>query len=194
MKSLPMPANVENSQKVNGGDAAYQSAAPPPYDGGQPSHNYQSHPAGSPSNFNSSPPQQFNGGYGGMQPGGQTTVIVGQQPDNTGMMLATGMVGGALLGYGLGSCFAPGFGMHGGFGGGYVSNNETTVNNYYGSEAPAENGAEGDQNAEYGGGDIGGGDFGGADYGDMGGGGDTGGGFDFGGGDFGGGDFGGGDF
>ena len=56
-----------------------------------------------------------------MQPGGQTTVIVGQQPDNTGAMLATGMIGGALLGYGLGSCFAPGFGMSGGFGGGFVS-------------------------------------------------------------------------
>uniref|UniRef100_A0AC34FKJ9 Uncharacterized protein n=1 Tax=Panagrolaimus sp. ES5 TaxID=591445 RepID=A0AC34FKJ9_9BILA len=130
-----------------------------------------------------------------MHPGGNTTVIVGQQqPDNTGAMLATGMIGGALLGYGLGSCFAPGFGMHGGFGGGYVSNNETTVNNYYGGEQPADAGdtAGGDTGGDnYGGGfeDVGGGDFGGADFGDIGGGSDFGGGFDFGGGDFGGGDF-----
>ena len=71
------------------------------------------------------PPQQ---GYQSGPPGTNTVIIDrggGNDGPGFGTGIAAGMVGGALLGYGLGSCFfpTPGFGMGGiggGFGGGYV--------------------------------------------------------------------------
>ncbi|MFH4979599.1 hypothetical protein AB6A40_006308 [Gnathostoma spinigerum] len=164
------------------------------------------------------PPYSNIAAYGGGRPGppygpagagsaGGTTVIVHDRPYSSGgscgvgsgLGFGSGMLMGSLLGYGLGSFWGGGLyphhGFGGGFGGGYIQDNDTNITNnyYYGGDTnnynvtDANNPSTTDVSADHGttevletGGDYDGYDISSGFDGDIGGGfGDIGGGFDF---------------
>ncbi|VDD90240.1 unnamed protein product [Enterobius vermicularis] len=150
------PTNDQNRSPVYNPPPVYP-AAPPPVTGTYPSSNpappYQTGYPGQP------PPVPYSvapGGYSNPGPG-HTTVIVQERGGGYGGYsggrssgpgfgsgLGTGLLMGSLMGYGLGSFWGGGFHSFGhgcggypvgggGFGGGYIQDNDTYItNNYYG--------------------------------------------------------------
>jgi len=176
VKTLPKPnppPQSQDGQKIGDGASPPpvgfnvnpgQPAPPPPYNSGgsggypPPAGNSGPYPQGG---YRPPPPQGYGQpqGYGGYPQSNTHTVIIDRTGGGSGYGggsgfgggsgLGMGLLGGALLGYGLGSVFSGphGWGGYGGFGGGF--------------------GGHGFGGGDFGGGDFGGGDFGGGDFGDF---------------------------